>query len=258
MAQTFRLNKVLKELNVSIDRVVDFLESKGMSIDKSPNTKISAEVYNILSSEFQTDASKKLASKEVSEAKQKEKEDLKLQREKELAEKAKAEEESRKVLKAKASLSGPKVVNKIDLNPSDEVVNDKDDSKVESPVVADIKTKSETKDNKTEDKIVEEVKEETTKSNSSNVANDDNEVLKANKVQFKGPKVLDKIDPEMLSRSSRKGLRKIMQQKKKEVKPEPKLTSEKQAAPSKPVQEKKVQVVETPQAKKELTLMQEN
>ena len=82
MAQTFRLNKVLRELNISIDRAVDFLESKGIEIEKSPNTKIPQEVYSVLSDEFQTDASKKVASKEVSEAKQKEKEDLRLQREK--------------------------------------------------------------------------------------------------------------------------------------------------------------------------------
>ena len=51
MAQT-RLNKVLRELNISIDRAVDFLESKGVEIEKSPNTKISEDVYNILSDEF--------------------------------------------------------------------------------------------------------------------------------------------------------------------------------------------------------------
>ena len=34
MAQTFRLNKVLRELNISIGRAVDFLESKGIEIEK--------------------------------------------------------------------------------------------------------------------------------------------------------------------------------------------------------------------------------
>ncbi|NNK71964.1 MAG: hypothetical protein HKO94_02115, partial [Flavobacteriaceae bacterium] len=74
MAETIRLNKVLRELNISIDRAVDFLESKGIEIEKRPTTKISSEVYEILSDEFQTDASKKVASKEVSQAKMKEKE----------------------------------------------------------------------------------------------------------------------------------------------------------------------------------------
>ncbi|MEM5566663.1 translation initiation factor IF-2 [Psychroserpens sp. AS72] len=116
MAQT-RLNKVLRELNISIDRAVDFLESKGVDIEKSPNTKISEEVYGILSGEFQTDANKKVASLEVSEAKLKEKEELREQRERELEEKEAAREaKSREVVKAKAALSGPKQVGKIDLN----------------------------------------------------------------------------------------------------------------------------------------------
>ena len=115
MAQT-RLNKVLRELNISIDRAVDFLESKGVTIEKSPNTKISAEVYDILSGEFQTDANKKVASLEVSEAKLKEKEELREQRERELEERAARAAKSREVVKAKAELSGPKQVGKIDLS----------------------------------------------------------------------------------------------------------------------------------------------
>jgi translation initiation factor IF-2 len=114
MAQT-RLNKVLRELNISIDRAVDFLESKGVDIEKSPNTKISEEVYGILSDEFQTDANKKVASLEVSEAKLKEKEELREQRERELEEKAARDAKSREVVKAKAELSGPKQVGKINL-----------------------------------------------------------------------------------------------------------------------------------------------
>lgn len=131
MAQTIRLNKVLRELNISIDRAVDFLESKGVQIEKSPNTKISEEVYAILSDEFQTDASKKVASKEVSEAKQKEKEKLREQRERELEEKAK-EAKRREVVRAKAALSGPKQVGKIDLNqPKAEPKKVEDEPKIE-------------------------------------------------------------------------------------------------------------------------------
>ncbi|WP_179021138.1 translation initiation factor IF-2 [Winogradskyella forsetii] len=115
MAQT-RLNKVLRELNISIDRAVDFLESKGVEIEKSPNTKISQEVYDTLSDEFQTDASKREKAQEVSEAKLKEKEELREQREREIEEKQKQKAEKEAVVKAKAELSGPKQVGKIDLD----------------------------------------------------------------------------------------------------------------------------------------------
>ncbi|WP_299222829.1 translation initiation factor IF-2 [uncultured Psychroserpens sp.] len=142
MAQT-RLNKVLRELNISIDRAVDFLESKGISIEKSPNTKISEDVYTVLSNEFQTDANKKMASQEVSEAKLKEKEELREQRERELEEKAKQEEKSNEVVKAKVDLSGPKQVGKIDLD-QPKAVTKKEEEAVPEPV---------------EDKVEEKVEE---------------------------------------------------------------------------------------------------
>ncbi|GAA3779552.1 translation initiation factor IF-2 [Corallibacter vietnamensis] len=124
MAETIRLNKVLRELNISLDRAVEFLDSKGIEIEKRPTTKITQEVYKTLSDEFQTDASKKMASKEVSEAKHKEKEALRVQRERELEEKEKQKEKARKeaeakeaeVIKAKKSISGPKQVGKINLD----------------------------------------------------------------------------------------------------------------------------------------------
>ena len=75
---------------------MDFLESKGIEIEKRPTTKISEEVYDILSDEFQTDANKKVASQEVSEAKLKEKEELREQRERELEEKAKSKKLEKK------------------------------------------------------------------------------------------------------------------------------------------------------------------
>jgi translation initiation factor IF-2 len=115
MAQ-IRINKVLRELNISLDRAVDFLESKGIEIEKSPNTKISQEVYDTLADEFQTDASKREKAQEVSEAKLKEKERLREQREREIEEKQKKEAAQEPVVKAKAELSGPKKVGKIDLD----------------------------------------------------------------------------------------------------------------------------------------------
>lgn len=39
MADTIRLNKVLRELNISIDRAVDHLDSKGISIEKVQTLK---------------------------------------------------------------------------------------------------------------------------------------------------------------------------------------------------------------------------
>ena len=115
-----RLNKVLRELNISLDRAVEFLASKGHEIEARPTTKISGEIYQILQDEFETDMSKKVASKEVGEEKRKEKEAIRLQLEQEQEEKRLAREKraaAREVVKAKVELSGPKQVGKIDLEP---------------------------------------------------------------------------------------------------------------------------------------------
>lgn len=118
-AATMRLNKVLRELNISLDRAVEYLTSKGFEIEARPTTKISQEVYNVLLDEFETDANKRVASKEVAEEKQKEKDALRTAREEEIAarEARQAERERKQnVVKAKASLDGPKQVGKIDLS----------------------------------------------------------------------------------------------------------------------------------------------
>ena len=70
--KTLRLNKVLRELNISLDRAVEHLASHGFEVEARPTTKISNEEYEVLLDEFQTDRSKKVASQEVSEEKKKE------------------------------------------------------------------------------------------------------------------------------------------------------------------------------------------
>nr|WP_315249978.1 translation initiation factor IF-2 [uncultured Flavobacterium sp.] len=115
-----RINKVLRELNISLERAVDYLKDKGIAIESNPNTKISEQEFNILQSQFAGDKGNKEASKEVSEEKRKEKEALRIEREKEVEDKRKIEEERLKqqeVIKARATLSGPVQVGKIDLNP---------------------------------------------------------------------------------------------------------------------------------------------
>ncbi|MDD3771797.1 MAG: translation initiation factor IF-2, partial [Weeksellaceae bacterium] len=65
MSGTIRLSKVLRELNISIDRAVDFLNGKDIQIERSPNTKIDQDTYSILIKEFRSDAEQKAASEEV-------------------------------------------------------------------------------------------------------------------------------------------------------------------------------------------------
>ncbi|MDO6517454.1 translation initiation factor IF-2 [Zobellia uliginosa] len=177
-----RLNKVLKEFNISLDRAVDFLASKGHEIDARPTTKISDEVYEVLQQEFQTDKSKKVASKEVGEEKRKEKEALRLQLEQEQEERRLAREKraaaAEKTLVGKVELQGPKTIGKIDLDggkkaketpaptPTPAPVAKKEEPKVEEKaVVEEVKPQVEAPkepkkvEEKPAEKVVEKVEE---------------------------------------------------------------------------------------------------
>ena len=50
-----RLNKVAKELNVSVNRLVEFLAKKGHHAESNPNTKISPEEYELLAKAFKSE-----------------------------------------------------------------------------------------------------------------------------------------------------------------------------------------------------------
>ena len=136
MADTIRLNKVLRELNISIDRVAEFLESKGHVIEKRPTTKISTDLYNLLCDEFQIDADKKLASKEAVEAKNKEKEEI---REKQEKEQNSVISNSNEVIKASSKVVQFKKVGKIDLEPKKEIKVEKVDSKPQKEPTNEVK-----------------------------------------------------------------------------------------------------------------------
>ena len=139
MADTIRLNKVLRELNISIDRVAEFLESKGHVIEKRPTTKISTDLYNLLCDEFQIDADKKLASKEAVEAKNKEKEEI---REKQEKEQSSVTSNSNEVIKASSKVVQFKKVGKIDLEPKKEIKVEKVDSKPQKEPTNEVKEQS--------------------------------------------------------------------------------------------------------------------
>jgi|GEM_PF-2607126 len=65
--RVIRINKVLRELNISLDRAVEFLKTKGFDIEASPNAKISDDEYAALDRQFSADKGKKQSSKEVNE-----------------------------------------------------------------------------------------------------------------------------------------------------------------------------------------------
>ena len=219
--RTMRLNKVLRELNISLDRAVEHLSKNGHEIEARPTTKISGEIYQVLLDGFQTDKTKKAASKEVGEEKRKEKEAIRLELEAKLEQKRLEEEAKREVLKAKAEKVEVKTVGKIDINPTPakkqpepvvekpvekEVV--KEEKSVEEKVEKEEKPKAEeivkeqkpeVKEVKKEEKteVVSEVEEEVTAENA--------EKLTTQYKKLDGPKITgQKIDLKQFEKPKKK------------------------------------------------------
>jgi translation initiation factor IF-2 len=57
--RNIRINKVLRELNISLERAVDYLKDKGIAIDANPNAKISGKEFDILQNQFAGDKGNK-------------------------------------------------------------------------------------------------------------------------------------------------------------------------------------------------------
>ena len=132
MPSPIRLNKVLKELNISLDRAVEFLSSKKIEIEPRPTSKIDQDIYNLLLDEFQTDKSDKDKLEEINTKKRKELEEKQ-------AEEKQAEE------KQAVDISGKKT-EMTESNP-DKVSADNDkgeDLKIEPPEVDSTSSKIQT------------------------------------------------------------------------------------------------------------------
>src|ERR1041385_8864876 len=140
-----RLSKASKEFNVSTEHIVEFLASKGIVISKDPNTKISGEGYELLLQEYQPERELKEEAKKISDSRIKkdttvvvdshlqpakphaaeEKKDFLIKET--LPTKKKAEEEKpaekkeeTQVIRAKAKVEGPKIVDKINVDRDEE------------------------------------------------------------------------------------------------------------------------------------------
>ena len=112
--KTIRINKVLKDLNISLATAVEELKKhKNIEIEERLNTKITEEAFEFLSNKFKADKNKRAVSKEIVEDKRKEREAIRMEQEKENQEKRKQQEQE--VIRAKAQLAGLKPVGKIDL-----------------------------------------------------------------------------------------------------------------------------------------------
>ena len=64
--KAIRLSKLAREFNVGITTLVDFLSKKGHKIESNPNTKVDANLYEVLAKEFGAEINLKKESQKVS------------------------------------------------------------------------------------------------------------------------------------------------------------------------------------------------
>ncbi|MHC1703737.1 MAG: translation initiation factor IF-2 [Tenuifilaceae bacterium] len=64
--KSLRLSKLAREFNVGISTIVDFLHKKGHKITSDPNSKVDAELYNLLAKEYGAEINLKMESQKVS------------------------------------------------------------------------------------------------------------------------------------------------------------------------------------------------
>ena len=163
MPKKIRLNKAVKEFNISSSRLVEFLQSKGFEVEANPNSQLDEAAYVALENEFAQDSKQKRASDEVVISKIPE-------------EKLVIEEKAPEVIKAKASVPETRILGKIDLDAKKPAPEVKEEI-IPEPVVEKAPEKVEEKPKE----VVEELEKEP-------------EVVKASSGEKSELKVLDKID----------------------------------------------------------------
>jgi translation initiation factor IF-2 len=177
MARPIRLGKAAGEFNVGMSTIVEFLESKGVSIDASPNTKLTPEQYDLLRTEFAADQDMKEQAHQTEVVREK-RETISI-RDKEEEEQPKEEEP---VVEEQPEVKKVQVVGKIDLDSINTKTRPaKKEEKKEEPIA--------------EEKPKEEVKEEPKKEEEKPEAEEKpTETIRAESKKLSGPNVVGKIE----------------------------------------------------------------
>ena len=237
-----RLAKAAKEFNVGSSTIVDFLAKKGYDVSGRPTTKLDPEMVTLLQEEYAAEAKLKeradqidigsarrsASSKEKEEEPTPEPQPTAAEEEKkgeQPAEKKEEKKQEEEKIKSEAKLTGPKVVDKIDLD-------DKKPKKKEEPV-ADKEEEIKAEEEKKEEQPAAKKEEKKEKKKEKEA-----EKIETKKQKLTGPKVVDKVD---LDKKPKKKEEPVAEEK--EEKKEDKAEEEKKQETTKPE--------EQPAAKKE-------
>ena len=141
-----RLNKAVKEFNISMSRLVEFLQSRGFEVESNPNAQLEEAAYAALEAEFARDSEQRKASHEVVISKVPE-------------EKLEIEPKKPEVIKAKApSIGEARVLGKIELEkPKAEVPAVEPVIAPEEPKKVEIKKEEPKKEEPVELKVLDKI-----------------------------------------------------------------------------------------------------
>ena len=141
-----RLNKAVKEFNISMSRLVEFLQSRGFEVESNPNAQLEEAAYAALEAEFARDSEQRKASHEVVISKVPE-------------EKLEIEPKKPEVIKAKApSIGEARVLGKIELEkPKAEVPAVQPVIAPEEPKKEEIKKEEPKKEESVELKVLDKI-----------------------------------------------------------------------------------------------------
>ncbi|MCY0975810.1 translation initiation factor IF-2 [Chryseobacterium wangxinyae] len=208
-----RLNKAVKEFNISMSRLVEFLQSKDIVVESNPNAQLEEAAYSALEAEFAKDGEQRKASHEVVISKVPE-EKLEIE-----------EKKTPEVIRAKANKPETRILGKIDLEPKKPEAVEEIPAPAPTPVPTPVEEKK---------KVVEEVKEP---------AKEEPKVVSETKPtpEKQEFKVLDKIDLSQIEGNRNRPAKKD-KPKVEEVKAEPKAAEPVKETP-KPI-EKPIEKVE--------------
>lgn len=117
-----RLNKAVKEFNISMSRLVEFLQSRGFEVESNPNAQLEEAAYSALEAEFAKDGEQRKASHEVVITKVPE-EKLEIE-----------EKKTPEVIRAKANKPETRILGKIDLETKKPEVEEAPVAPVATPV----------------------------------------------------------------------------------------------------------------------------
>lgn len=194
MGKPIRLGKAAGELNVGIQTLVDFLQSKGIKIDTNPNTKLEGDHFDLLCQEFAADQNLKEQAKVSTRREKRETlslEDIQVVEQPEEAEEEEETEINVEEIKRQILSSGDQkpttdskiqVVGKIDLSALNQKT--RPDKKKEEPV-ADIKKEETVSEPAAIEQVSDQPKEEIAP---------EIETIRFERQVLSGPTVLGKIE----------------------------------------------------------------